>query len=232
MLTLSVVIKSVEEQKIKKNLKAAQKSIMIWDPKAAARKPPKESLSVLLSINSLFQLAEGFKLCKEPDFLLQTIGSTSRDGIERAYDWLIPVISYYPNIIKRLPSSASCFLLLRAYNEGNENMQLLKLSSPLLRHVTQCLVGKFGKDDALLAIDLLFFDISDKNPDRRSCARRVLQQALGRQNCCSGKQNFDIDWEKFSWLYCLLYLKNARLLILRAIPHLVSFIFNNLKICY
>ena len=76
-------------------------------------------------------------------------------------------------------------------------MQLLKLSSPLLRHVTQSLVGKFGKDDALLAIDLLFFDISDKNPDRRSCARRVLQQALGKQNCCSGKQNVDVDWKEF-----------------------------------
>ena len=59
---------------------------MLWEPKAAARKSPKESLSVLLSINSLFQLAEGFKLCKESDFLIQTIGSISRDGIERAYD--------------------------------------------------------------------------------------------------------------------------------------------------
>ena len=66
-----------------------------------------------------------------------------------------------------------------------------------MRHVTQCLVGKFGKDDALLAIDLLFFDISDKNPDRRSCAMRVLQQALGKQNCYSGKKIFDVDWKEF-----------------------------------
>ena len=67
---------------------------MLWDSKAATKKPPKESLSVLLSINSLFHFAEGFKLYKEPDFLLQTIGSTSRDGSERSYDWLILVTSY------------------------------------------------------------------------------------------------------------------------------------------
>jgi len=101
-----------------------------------------------------------------PDFLLDTIGCTSRESIERAYDWLISIISSYPEIIKRLPSNASSFLLFRAYRSDKDytNTQLLELAFPLLRHVSLCLQGKLG-NDSLHAAHVLFADLSE----RRAC---------------------------------------------------------------
>ena len=129
---------------------------MLFDPRSKARKPRKESVQLLFSIDSLFHLSKAFKACINPDFLLATIGSTSRDSIERAYDWLIPTISSSGNIINRLPPSASCFLLLRAYGaEGNENYQLLHLASPLLKHVNDSIAGYFGLEGAQRAADIL-----------------------------------------------------------------------------
>ena len=113
-----------ETQRRKQKLRKAQKSIMLFNPRSKARKPRKESVQLLFSIDALFHLSKAFKTCIDPDFLLATIGSTSRDSIERAYDWLIPTISSSESIINRLPPSASCFLLLRTYGaEGNENYQ-------------------------------------------------------------------------------------------------------------
>ena len=121
-----------------------------------------------------FDLAEKFRLSTSPDFLLQTIGE-GRSAIERAYDWLIPIISSHPAIIDRLQPSASCFLLLRAYGvEGDKNRELLDLTAPLLSHVTKCLTGEFGEHHALLAMELLLQDIADENDDRQRCARKVL----------------------------------------------------------
>ena len=85
-----------------------------------------------------FDLAEKFRLCTSPspDFLLLTIGE-GRSAIERAADWLIPIISSHPTIINRLQPSASCFLLLRAYGvEGDKNRSLLELTAPLLNHAS------------------------------------------------------------------------------------------------
>jgi hypothetical protein len=41
------------------------------------------------------------------------------------------------------------------------------------------LTGEFGEADAVRAADLLLTDMADPNPDRRRCARRVLQETLG-----------------------------------------------------
>jgi integrator complex subunit 1 len=153
---------------------------MVLDPKGPARKPPKESVSLILSAENLFGLSKVFQQSVNPDFMLMTIGQTSRAAIERAFDWVIPVISSVPEIISRLPASASCFLLLRAYGEGGEGKsELRKLSAPLLEHVRKSLTGEFGEADAVRAADLLLTDMADPNPDRRRCARRVLQETLG-----------------------------------------------------
>eukprot|EP00934_Nitzschia_sp_Nitz4_P006870 Nitzschia sp. Nitz4//scaffold142_size57810//11162//17644//NITZ4_006492-RA/size57810-augustus-gene-0.32-mRNA-1//-1//CDS//3329536379//6860//frame0 len=171
-----------ESQRRKKLLRFAQKSIMLWDPAKGPRKPPKESADLIFSVGELFDLSRVFQRSSSPDFVLATIGNTTRDAIERAYDWLIPVVSFLPEIISRLPASASCFLLLRAYGtEGDERKQLQELSAPLLFHVRQSLVGKFGEASCVRAFDLLLSDVASHNPDRRRCARRVLQDAVGRE---------------------------------------------------
>ncbi len=210
-----------EAHRRKQKLRKAQKSIMIYDPKSKARRPRKDVVQLLFSVNSIFNLSESFKACAEPDFILLGIGSTSRDSIERAYDWLIPTISSSAGIINRLPPSASCFLLLRAYGaEGSENSQLLDLSSPLLKHVSDSLTGNFGHEGAQRAADILFFDLADDDPDRRRCARRVLQESLGKCNQTASSLNFA---ENFSWLIALTESKYAISLISNAIPRLVSF---------
>ena len=212
-----------EAQRRKKLLKAAQKSIMIWDPRGPARKPPKDSVGLILSVGEMFGISEGFRLCQSPDYLLRAIGSTSRASIERAYDWLIPIISSYPGTINRLPSSASCFLLLRAYGaEGGENYQLLSLTSPLRSHVGSCISGEFGESAAIKAAYLLFHDMADERPDRRLCARRVLQEATHR---IKPKEDhfFDLglpDENDLSWLLSLTTVKFARGTIDVAIQHM------------
>jgi len=159
-------IEAAEAQRIKKLLKNAQKSIMMYDPRSPARKPPKDAVNLILSVIEMLGLASSLRNCVAPDFLLDTIGCTSRESIERAYDWLIPIISSYPDIIKRLPSNASSFLLLRAYGSDKDdtNTQLLELAFPLLRHVSLCLQGKLG-NDSLHAAHVLFADLSE----RRAC---------------------------------------------------------------
>lgn len=124
-------------------------------------------------------MAERFRVCTSPDFLLQAIGE-GREAIERAYDWLIPIISSHPAIIDRLQPEASCFLLLRAYGrEGDTNEELLDLTAPLLMHVTRSLQGVHGQHNARLAMDLLLQDIADASNGKRFAARKVLQQTLG-----------------------------------------------------
>ena len=178
-------------------------------------------MQLLFSVDTMFNLSEAFKACKNPDFILLTIGSTSRDGIERAYDWLIPTISSSANIINRLPPSASCFLLLRAYGaEGNENNQLLALSSPLLKNVHDSITGDFGREGAQRAGDILFFDLADEDSDRRRCARRVLQESLVKWNIATSCPKFASA--EFSWLIALTETKYAASLVSTIIPHLVS----------
>ena len=161
-------------------LRAAQKSIMLLDPKGPARKPPKEAVPLILSVVQLFCLPESFQQNVSPDFLLMTVGQTTRGAIERAFDWLIPVISSVPDIINRLPASASCFLLLRAYGEeGEGKAELRKLSAPLVEHVKKSLTGEFGESSAVRAADLLLADLADPSADRRRCVIRVLRETLG-----------------------------------------------------
>ncbi|KAL7488211.1 hypothetical protein ACHAW6_015042 [Cyclotella cf. meneghiniana] len=168
-----------EQMKLRRQLKILQRSIMIWEPVQCPRKPPKESIEMLLSIDETFNLADKFRSSIEPDFLLQTIGD-GRSAIERAYDWLIPIISLHPEIIHRLQPSATCFLLLRAYEAeaGKSNRELIGLSAPLLSHVRKCLSGDFGERHSLLALELLLTDIADESADRRRCSRKVLQQSI------------------------------------------------------
>lgn len=169
-----------ETKRRKKLLRSAQKSIMLWDPDGPARRPPRECKGLLVSADSLFNLANSFQRCTSPDFLLHTIGGTTRGAIERAYDWLIPIISRLPETISRLPSSTSCFLLLRAYGtDGERRTQLKELSTPLLRHVQDSLRGTLGEAESTEAFEILLSDVASHHSERRKSARRVLNDALG-----------------------------------------------------
>ncbi|KAL7500440.1 hypothetical protein ACHAWT_008914, partial [Skeletonema menzelii] len=172
-----------EQLKLRKVLRSMQKNIMIFDPRQHQRKPPKGSIDLLLSVNRHFGLADKFRQVRTPDFLLQTIGE-GRSAIERAYDWLIPIISSHAEIIHRIQPNASCYLLLRAYGstEGEKSNELLDLTKPLLSHVKGCLTGEQGERHAMLAMELLMSDIADENVTRRVCARRVLQEAFAGEN--------------------------------------------------
>ena len=209
---LMLITDSIRRKRI---LRAAQKSIMLWDPDGPARKPPRESVDLLLSVEDAFGLAEIFQGSTNPDFLLMTIGQTTRGAIERAYDWLIPIISTVPTTITRLPSSASCFLLLRAYGtEGDERKQLKQLAKPLLVHVRDSLHGKYGEVDSVKAVDLLMTDVASPKTDRRRCARRVLHDAL--------EPDDHVETPRHSWMHKILRLTFARSLLLGVVKHLVS----------
>lgn len=203
-----------EANRRKKLLRGAQKSIMLWDPKGPARKPPREeAVPLILSAEQLYSLSESFQQSVNPDFLLQTIGQTTRGAIERAFDWVIPIISSVPEIINRLPANASCFLLLRAYGEeGDGKGDLRKLSAPLVEHVKKSLTGEFGESNAVRAADLLLADLVDPNPDRRRCVIRVLRETLG-----------DLatdDDDDSTGLLCLLEVKHAEAIVSRAIKYI------------
>jgi integrator complex subunit 1 len=211
LLNSVMILSTVENIRRKKLLRAAQKLIMLWDPDCPARKPPREAVELLLSVEELFHLGDRFQQSVKPDFVLLTIGKTTRGAIERAYDWLIPIISNHPSTIARLHSSASCFLLLRAYGtEGNDRRQLKELSAPLLLHVRESLLGKHGESDSVKAFNLLMTDIASTRPDRRRCARRVLQDALS-----------DSDEKSRSWLFSILHLDYATSLVRDAVKHMV-----------
>jgi integrator complex subunit 1 len=183
---------------------------MIWDPYGPARKPPREVGDLLLSVETSFSLPEALHRSTNPDFLLMTLGGTSRGAIERAYEWLIPVISRFPDIIGRLPSSASCFLLLRAYgSDAGERARLKELSSPLLSHVADCLYGNFGKLDCVTAFDLLMSDVASIKAERRRCARRVLHDSL---QTVGGQQ---------SWMIKMLGMKYSNDLVADGIRYMV-----------
>lgn len=209
---------SKEANRRKKLLKVAQKTIMLWNPREGPRKPPKESADLIFSIGDLFDLSRVFQRSVEPDLLLKTIGGTSRGAIERAHDWLIPIISYVPETIVRLPASASCFLLLRAYGtDGEERAQLQELSAPLLKHVRQSLTGEFGKADSLRAFDLLLTDVASHNPDRRRCGRRVLHEAIGEETNATPTA---FRSSKFIWMVNIFNLKYGSLVVNDAIKYL------------
>ena len=134
------------------------------------RKPPWESAELLLSVDKMFGLSASFQRSTTPDFLLLMIGQTTRGAIERAYAWLIPIISKLsselPEIISRLPTSTSCFPLFRAHGSDSEDKsQLKQLSAPLLSHVKESLRGKYGQDDCLCAFELLMSDVASHNAD-------------------------------------------------------------------
>lgn len=214
-----------ENMKLKKVLRILQKNVMLWDPKQDQRKPPKGSIDLLLSVNERFELAKKFRMSSLPDFLLQTIGS-GRSAIERAYDWLIPIISAHPAIIDRLHPSASCFLLLRAYGtEGDKNRDLLDLTAPLLSHVSGAVRGEFGEHHALLAMELLLQDIADESFDRRRCARQVLQEAIGNKNQDDDSTPFYCN-EHCDWLLQMMHAPNSK----EMIPLLVKFIVSTLSV--
>lgn len=195
---------------------------MLWDPTKGPRKPPKESADLIFSVGELFDLPRKFQRSVEPDLVLMTIGNTTRGAIERAYDWLIPIISFVPDTIARLPASASCFLLLRAYGtEGEERTQLQELAAPLLVHVRDSLMGKFGEADAVRAFDLLLTDVASHNPDRRRCARRVLHDAIGKENL-GGSGDSTFAKTKCAWMINLLHVEHISSILSDAIKYMVS----------
>lgn len=203
----------------KKMLKAAQKSIMVWNPSGPARKPPKESVNLIHAVERMFGLSRIFQRSEVPDLVQASIGDTSRDAIERAYDWLIPVISSIPTVINRLPANASCFLLLRVYGTESEgDSKLRELSAPLLQHIRRTVTGAFGQADAISALNLLLADVADKKPARRRCARRVLQETLAELNKTVEDQSF--SGARCTWLHSLLLLEHVDALLPDAIVHI------------
>jgi integrator complex subunit 1 len=215
-------LEAAEEQRINHLLKEARKSVILLNPRGVARKPPQASMKLLLHSCDVFQLSAGLINCLRPDFVLKTIGNTSRSRIERAYAWLIPIISVYPSVIDRLPSSASCFLLLRAYGKRSENAEkLLKLSSPLLDHVKRSIRGDLDDDAVKRAADLLFYDLKSQDSERRSCARRLLSETLVDSKESMRKEQNGFSTE-FQWLAALTELKHRKLVLDYAIPCLVS----------
>ena len=202
--------------KIRKVLKTLSKNIMLFDSEQDQRKPPKGSTNLLVSVNHLFDLADKFRLSTSLDFLLQTIGE-GRSAIERAYDWLIPIICSHPDIIDRLQASSSCFLLLRAYAEGEQNRELLDLTAPLLSHVSKCLSGDVGIKHALLALELLLQDVAAENSDQRQCARNVLQKTIGDSNVMD---TFQDDLGQCGWSIQIMHVSNSKELIRLAIRYL------------
>jgi hypothetical protein len=218
-------LKVAEEQRIKHKLKEARKSVMLFDSRVGARKPPQTAMKILIHVCSVFQLSAGFINCLKPDFVLRTIGNTTRHGIERAHDWLIPIISVYPSVIDRLPSSASCFLLLRAYGKRQDDSEeLLKLISPLLDHVKRSISGDLGDDAVKRAVGLLFYDLKSNDSEIRSSARRLLNEALG-DVVVSQRELPTIFSSDYQWLVSLTNLKNRSLVLECAIPCLVSVLF-------
>ena len=208
-----------EANRRRKMLRVAQKSIMLLDPRKGPRKPPKESADLIFSVGEHFDLQRRFQRATEPDFLLNTIGNTSRGAIERAYDWLIPIVSVVPETIVRLPASASCFLLLRAYGtEGEERAQLQELSTPLLAHVRESLRGSFGEADAIRASDLLLGDLASHTADRRRCARKVLNDAIGEEIVGDLREPFAKS--NCGWMLNLLNLKHTTSILPGAIRRL------------
>lgn len=209
----------LETRRRKVLLDEAHKKIMIWDPDGSARKPPPESVDMLLVVNEKFDLSHLFQRCIKPDFLLMSIGKTTRSAIERAYDWLIPIVSSLPAGISRLPASASCLLLLRAYSTaGDEKKQLKELLSPLLQHVTDSLGGLYGESDAVKAFDLLMTDVASTKADKRRCAGKVLQDSLLPTELLRSTHSDNL----FACMLRILDLEHASLLVHDAVNHLVS----------
>ena len=193
-----------EEQRRQKLISAVEESIMLWDPDGPARRPPPEVVERIRHFDTLFKVSELLQLNESPDFLQMTVGENSRESIERAYGWLIPIVSIYPDKIARLPSSTSCLLLLKAYGaDGKERVQLRELAMPLVSHVRGCLQGKIENGDAVGALKLLMSDVSSTNPDRRRCARKAMEVLLSD----------GIDDMKGSWMTSILRLDNSKELV-------------------
>lgn len=171
-------------------------------------------MKLLAIVVRIFQLADSFRKSTSPDFLLMAVGDSSRKSIERSYEWILPIISSYSNIIARLPSSASCFLLLKAYEidlGGSEkSLALSELGTPLLQHVRQCLGGNLGEADAIQAAELLLKDLYSKHTEQRQCTRCVLEKAFGNDHQFNDNQG---------WLIKLLKSKYA--------PSLVPYVVNS-----
>eukprot|EP00977_Amphora_coffeiformis_P016398 scaffold5079_cov169-Amphora_coffeaeformis.AAC.7 len=207
-----------ENNRRKKLLRSAQKSIMLWDPDGPARKPPRESAELLVSADAMFGLSDSFQRCTSPDFLLHTIGGTTRGAIERAYDWLIPIISRLPDTISRLPPSTSCFLLLRAYGaDGERRAQLKELSTPLLHHVQDSLRGTLGEAESTEAFDILLSDVASHISERRKSSRRVLQDALGKNKAGSLKKP-----SVSAWMLNIIEVKHAHAVVPIAMSRLAT----------
>lgn len=165
-----------ERLAIAKSLKSLSRNVQIYDLSQPARKPPKTFVEeLLLPAVVAFGLPLQFQQCSEPDFLMKTIGE-GRGAVERSYDWLIPVISSHPEIIDRLGSLTTCFLVLRAYgDEGSSD--LLRLASPLLENLKTQLTC--GHEQSLQTLELLLVDLSGEQRSRRICSHRVLQEIVG-----------------------------------------------------
>ena len=193
---------------------------MILDPCSSARKPPKEAVCLIKAVEQNFDLSTRFRTIDSPDYLILTIGDTSRESIERSYEWLLSIIASLTGIINRLPSSAACFLLLKAYGHdyhSTNNVDLSELAAPLLEHVSDCFHGKLKEKDSILAADLLLKEIHSTNAEQRRCARDVLQNAFCKMDV---QGNFS---HKNLWLTNFLQIKHSSALLPLLISSVVSY---------
>ena len=240
-----------ESYRLRKAVKDAQRTIMLLDPRGPARKPPRDAVNLILSVNEMFDIPIQFR---SSDFFCEMVDFNDRGSIERAYEWLLPIISKTPNIINdQLPPGASCLLLLRAYGQqitsrtssttsankdsegttGAKGDALLDLSAPLLKHVRHCLEGTFGADKAQNAATLILSDLCDAtSAERRRCARRVLQDAIGDKISPLEDVVFVSELIKtFSfhstcgWLRNLINLQYAYLIVPLAVQHISKAVF-------
>ena len=212
-----------ESQRVRKLLRAAQRSIMILDPCGAARKPPKESVSLLLAVDRRFGLSDAFRSCVAPDYLTSTVsagGASSRASVERSYDWFLPILSRRRDVVSRLPPDASCFLLSRACDDP----ALASLAAPLLEHVRRRLTttggGAAERRAAVETTSLLLTDLADASPDRRRSARRVLEETVGDNATTDGRSSFSFRCG-CGWLFDLPRSEHRSTLVPQAIQHVV-----------
>jgi hypothetical protein len=83
-----------------------------------------------------------------------------------------------------------------------------------------CFLLKFGKEDAIRAFELLFADLASHKPERRRCARRVLQNAVGEMEL--PEQDSTFAGTNYSWVSILTHVLHAELIVIDAMTKLTK----------
>jgi hypothetical protein len=83
-----------------------------------------------------------------------------------------------------------------------------------------CFLLKFGKEDAIRAFELLFADLASHKPERRRCARRVLQNAVGEMEL--PEQDSTFAGTNYSCVSILTHVQHAELIVIDAMTKLTK----------